>query len=80
MFVISDIRSHPANALGSANVASFRLLADFNRGIASRITKNATTANNSIAIPTSISTLRGGHTRFQVGSDGSIAQRLDAHP
>jgi Transposase len=41
-FVISDIRSHPAKPQGSANDASLKLLADFSRGIATRIARNAT--------------------------------------
>jgi hypothetical protein len=44
------MRSHPATAQGTANVASLRLLADFNRGIANRMIKNATTAIRSIAM------------------------------
>jgi hypothetical protein len=50
-FVISDIRSHPAKAQGSANEANFRLLADLSRGIANRMTTNAAMPNNSIVIP-----------------------------
>jgi hypothetical protein len=47
-FVISDIRSHPAKPQGTANDASLKLLADFSRGIATRIARNATTANSNI--------------------------------
>jgi len=49
-FVISDMRSHPATAQGTANVASLKLLADFNRGIASRMIQNHSTAMRSIAM------------------------------
>jgi hypothetical protein len=53
-FATSDMRSHPVSAHGIERTASLRLLASLKRWIAIRITRNASAAKSSIAMPTSL--------------------------